>query len=130
MTENIHTPVVSALAVCRTERGIAGAETVTASLVSVGIKMSEVRVLGRARCYRWLWFGLAAVGGLEHAGSSTDFASGCLDQSMQAFAVVRQTHQLPFATDLLQASQREPSEAHHLLDDPEHRLDRLLAQAV
>ena len=47
-----------------------------------------------------------------------------------ASAVIRQRHQGPFALHLFKAPQQELPKAHRLLHDPEHRLNRLLAQAV
>src|SRR5208282_5629318 len=39
-------------------------------------------------------------------------------------------HQAPLAAHLVEAAQQELAEPKHRLDDPEHRLGRLLAQGV
>ena len=44
--------------------------------------------------------------------------------------VACQGHQRPLATRRLQASEQELAEAHHAFNDPEHRLDGLLAQGI
>ena len=45
----------------------------------------------------------------------------------QALQIPGEANQRPLAGDLLQAAQGEAAKAHHRFDDPEDRLDRLLA---
>jgi hypothetical protein len=58
-----------------------------------------------------------------------DFPSFSLlwTQYGQALQIPGEANQRPLAGDLLQAAQGEAAKAHHRLDDPEDRLDRLLA---
>lgn len=49
---------------------------------------------------------------------------------VQALAVVGQSHQVPFAGDLVPAAQGKAREAEDRLDDAEDRLDGLLPQLV
>src|SRR3990172_6272231 len=49
---------------------------------------------------------------------------------MQAFEIERQTHQTPFSGSGEQAAQRELAEAQDFFDDPDHRFDSALTQAV
>ena len=51
-------------------------------------------------------------------------------QDPQPLDVVCQAHQFPFSADLRKAPKQELPEAHHVLDDSEHRLDRLLPSGV
>lgn len=118
------------LAVCRTGHGIRDIGAITDPSISRGTKMPQIRFFGHARYSGGPRANLAAIVRQEKAGYQVDFASCRLYQSMEAFAVVRQTHQLPFTADFLHAPQHKPPEAHDLLDDPECRLDRLLTQAV
>ena len=54
----------------------------------------------------------------------------CLFEYEKTFYVIGQAHQFPFAVDLVKSTEQELSEAHGLLDDAEHRLDRLFPLGV
>ncbi len=49
---------------------------------------------------------------------------------MEALEIERQTDQTPLACRRLRATQGELAEAQHLLDDPDHRFDGVLACAI
>src|SRR3990172_11333580 len=52
------------------------------------------------------------------------------EQAMQSLQIERQAHQAPFAGRRFLAPQRELAEAQHLLDDPDHWLNGILARRV
>ncbi len=49
---------------------------------------------------------------------------------VEAFEVIGQANQRPFAADLLFAAQTEPTKAHHCLDDPKDWFDGMVAPSI
>ncbi len=118
--------------------GRTGRKSGASGLSDLGLGIGVARSRGGAQAVCrvepvvWRGGGLGWARRLEAGGWRAGLLSGGSGrlQRPQPLDVVRPAHEPPLAADLLDAAQQEPAEAHHALDNAEHRLDRLLALGV